>query len=98
MGDDERLAQFGERLAKLEARYETIPANGELINTAGSAGKMAAAQYMDGLTKSFQEQTSERLEKLEGALSKMKSHMVLVNAVIAVIFFIAGQKLPPFIP
>ena len=98
MGEDERLGIIAERVAALEARYEQLPSNGELISTAGSAGKLAANQYMDGLTKSFQEQTSDRLTKLEAALGKMKSHMVLVNAVVLVLGFVMGQKLPPFIP
>ena len=98
MGDDERLGQFGERLARLEARYEAIPTNGELISTAGSAGKMAAGQYMDGLKESFQKQTNARLGKLETTVGRMRGHMVLVNAVVLVLGFIAGQKLPTFIP
>ena len=98
MGEDERLGIIAERVAALEARYEGVPSNGELIKTAGTAGKMAADQYMDGLTKSFQQQTNLRLEALEKAIGKMRGHMFLVNAVVLVLGFIAGQKLPPFIP
>lgn len=98
MGDDDRLAKFGERLARLETRHEQIPSNAELISTAGAAGKLAAREHLDGLSESFQKDTHQRLEALEHWIYRLRMYVVFTSAAMFAIGIIIGQKLPIFIP
>ncbi len=95
---DAHVTKICERLATLEALAKQVPTGRELLDTAASQGKLGAREYMDGLTESFQKDTQRRLETLEQAIGKMKGHMFIVNAVVLILGFVAGQKLPTFLP
>lgn len=98
MGEDDRLAMFGERLARIEARQESMPSNGDLISTAGSSGKLAAREYMDGLTESFQKETQRRLERLERMMEQIRGRVIILGAVLLAVGIVIGQQIPPLMP